>query len=171
MLKGNGQKVAAFDKMGVNRLHLQHGHGATASAVRRRDSDAAVLQPSCLRRLSWRLPRAEPRTGRRRSSSRPTCISLYTAATMPAAWASARGDVPTASSGICWCSKVRGAEDYIYLTIKTLENNPLLMEIHKSLEYCTVENILTTRPRGYGAVLQEAGIEVPDERFRREYQK
>ena len=60
------------------------------------------------------------------------------------------------------------------MTKTLLENNPQLMEIHKSLEYCTAENILNYNvPLHAGTVryLQEVGIEVPDELIPPEYQK
>ena len=63
--------------------------------------------------------------------------------------------------------------DYVYLLTKTLlENNPKLLEIHKSLKYTTDKNILNFNiPLHPGTIryLKEKGIEVPAKLIPPEY--
>ena len=172
---------AAFDKMGVKPASIYNdGHGATASAVADGQVDAAVLfsfppfaaisELEATQELNF--IGLTPEEQKQLTDMYP----FYTAATMPAgSYKGATEDVPTVTEWNMLVCSSEVPEDYIYLMTKTLlENNPQLMEIHKSLEYCTAENILNYNvPLHAGTVryLQEVGIEVPDELIPPEYQK
>ena len=170
---------AAFDKMGVKPASIYNdGHGATASAVADGQVDAAVLfsfppfaaisELEATQELNF--IGLTPEEQKQLTDMYP----FYTAATMPAgSYKGATEDVPTVTEWNMLVCSSEVPEDYIYLMTKTLlENNPQLMEIHKSLEYCTAENILNYNvPLHAGTVryLQEVGIEVPDELIPPEY--
>ena len=172
---------AAFDKMGVKPASIYNdGHGATASAVADGQVDAAVLfsfppfaaisELEATQELNF--IGLTPEEQKQLTDMYP----FYTAATMPAgSYKGATEDVPTVTEWNMLVCSSEVPEDYIYLMTKTLlENNPQLMEIHKSLEYCTAENILNYNvPLHAGTVryLQEVGIEVPDELIPPEYHK
>lgn len=171
----------AFDKMGVKPASIYNdGHGATASAVADGQVDAAVLfsfppfaaisELEATQELTF--IGLTPEEQKQLTDMYP----FYTAATMPAgSYKGATEDVPTVTEWNMLVCSSEVPEDYIYLMTKTLlENNPQLMEIHKSLEYCTAENILNYNvPLHAGTVryLQEVGVNVPDELIPPEYQK
>lgn len=171
----------AFTKMGITPSSIYNdGHGATASAVSDGQVDAAVLfsfppfaaisELEATQKLNF--IGLTPEQQKKLTDMYP----FYTASTMPAgSYKGATEDVPTVTEWNMLVCSSDVPEDYIYLMTKTLlENNPQLMEIHKSLEYCTADNILNYNiPLHAGTVryLQEVGINVPDELIPPEYQK
>ena len=186
---GLGSKGAAMDsgfrtsflKRGLKAASIYNdGHGATASAVADGQVDAAVLfsfppfaaisELEATQELTF--IGLTPEEQKQLTDMYP----FYTAATMPAgSYKGATEDVPTVTEWNMLVCSSEVPEDYVYLMTKTLlENNPQLMEIHKSLEYCTAENILNYNvPLHAGTVryLQEVGVNVPDELIPPEYQK
>lgn len=172
---------AAFDKMGVKPASIYNdGHGATASAVADGQVDAAVLFSFPPFAAISELEATQDLTfiglTPEEQKQLTDMYPFYTAATMPAgSYKGATEDVRTVTEWNMLVCSSDVPEDYIYLMTKTLlENNPQLMEIHKSLEYCTAENILNYNvPLHAGTVryLQEVGINVPDELIPPEYHK
>lgn len=172
---------AAFEDMGVKPSSIYNdGHGATASAVADGQVDAAVLFSFPPFAAISELEATQDLTFIGLTPEEQKHLTdiypFYTASTMPAgSYKGATEDVATVTEWNMLVCSSDVPENYIYLMTKTLlENNPQLMEIHKSLEYCTAENILNYNvPLHAGTVryLQEVGINVPDELIPPEYQK
>lgn len=176
---GLGSKGAAMDnvlrdaysKMGVKPQSIfNDGHGATATAVSQGQVDvsvsfsyppfAAITELEATKNL--RFIGVTPEEQAFLVAEYP----YYSASTMPkGSYAGATADVPTVSE---WNMLVVAAslpEDEVYLIVKTLfENNPELLAIHNSLQYCTPENTLNFNiPLHPGVIkyLKEKGISVP----------
>jgi len=170
---------AAFDKMGLKPKSIfNDGHGATASAVSDGQVDAAVLfsyppfaaitELEASKELNFiGLTDAEQK-------QLTDMYPFYSAATMPAgSYKGATQDVKTVSEWNMLVVSKDVSADYVYLLTKTLlENNPKLLEIHKSLKYAVAKNILNFNvPLHPGTIryLKEKGIEVPAKLIPPEY--
>ncbi len=186
---GLGSKGAAMDSvlrgayeiMGIKPSSIYNdGHGATASAVSDGQVDAAVLfaYPPFAAISELEATNNLNFIGLTEDQQKQLTdmYPFYTASTMPAgSYKGLKDDLPTVSEWNMLVCSSDVPEEYIYLITKTLlENNPQLIEIHKSLEYSTAENILNYNiPLHTGTIkyLEEAGITVPDELKPSEYQK
>ena len=170
---------AAYEKMGIKPKSIfNDGHGATASVVSDGQVNAAVL---------FSYP-PFPAIAELEASKELTFIGLtdqeqkqltdmypfYKATTMPkGSYKGATQDVKTVSEWNMLVVSKDVPADYVYLLTKTLlENNPKLLEIHRSLKYTTAENILNYNvPLHSGTIryLKEKGIEVPAKLIPPEY--
>ncbi|MCH3914275.1 MAG: TAXI family TRAP transporter solute-binding subunit [Acidaminococcaceae bacterium] len=161
----------AFNKMDIKPKSIfNDGHGATASVVSDGQVDVAVLfsYPPFPSIAELEASKGLDFIGLtdREQKQLTDMFPFYKASIMPkGSYKGATTDVKTVSE---WNMLVVGKDvqdDYVYLLTKTiLENNPDLLEIHKSLKYVTAQNILNYNvPLHPGTIkyLKEKGIKVP----------
>ena len=170
---------AAFDKIGIKPKSIfNDGHGATATAVSGGQADVAVLFAyppfSAISELEASKELNFIGLTDKEQKQLTDMYSFYKASTMPAgSYKYATQDVKTVSEWNMLVVSKDLSADYVYLLTKTLlENNPKLLEIHKSLKYTTGKNILNFNiPLHPGTIryLKEKGIEVPAKLIPPEY--
>lgn len=172
---------AVFEKRGIEPSAIfNDGHSATASAVADGQVDAAVLfyfPPAAA--ISELEATQDVKFIGLTEEEQQTFLEMYpfySAEDLPAgSYKGVTEPVPTVTEWNMLATSSDVPEEDIYQLTKTLfENNPALVEIHQSLEYCTAENNLNFNvPLHAGTVryMEEVGIEVPDELIPPEYEK
>ena len=170
-----------FDNNGIKPASIfNDGHSATASAVADGQVDAAVLfyypPAAAISELEATQDVKFIGLTEEEQDNFLKLYPFYNKTVLPAgSYKSVTEDLPTVSEWNMLVCSSDVPEEYIYLMTKTLlENNPKLMEIHKSLENSTGENCLNFNIPLHGGTIRylvEQGIEVPDELIPPEYQK
>lgn len=186
---GLGSKGAAMDKV-WREIFANHniapkdifndGHGATATAMKNGDVEAAILYslPPFAAIAELEASTELNFVGLTAEEQKVLCTEydFYTPATMPAgSYKGVTADLPVVSEWNMLATSSNVDEQVVYDIVKAmLENNSALVEIYKGLTYATAENMVNFNcPLHAGAVryLTEIGIEVPAELIPAEYTK
>lgn len=184
---GLGSKGAAMDTIWrqifdhlniVPKEIFNDGHGATATAMKNGDVEAAILYslPPFAAIAELEASTELNFVGLTDDERAKLCeaYDFYAPSVMPAgSYKGVAADLPVVSE---WNMLVTSSEvdpDVVYTVTKTLiENNAAMVEIYKGLSYATAENILNYNcPLHIGVIryLKELGIEVPDALIPPEY--
>ena len=186
---GVGSKGAAMDKV-WREIFANHGiapkeifndgHGATATAMKNGDVDAAILYSlppfAAIAELEASMELSFVGLTAEEQAALCAEYDFYTPSTMPAgSYKGVTEDLPVVSEWNMLVTSSNVDEQVVYDVVKTLlENNAALVEIYKGLTYATAENMVYFNcPLHAGVVryLTEIGVEVPAELIPAEYTK